>query len=800
MLRSYIRIAFRSLKQRLGVTALNVVGLALGLTACLLIALWVQHELSYDRFHPESDRIARVFLNANVGDRSIEGPAAPAPIATTLQADYPAVESATILQHWTDVGVRIGDRSLMANGVVETDTSFFNVFGGFRFVHGNRDTALEPTDAVVLTEDAAQRFFGETNPVGKTLALDDETLRVTGIIENVPAASHIDFEAVARLNLPEQRMTNWISNSFFSYLKLRPGTSIDAFEPNLQDIVETYTAPQFSGSVGMTLDQLRERGGQWAYALQALPSIHLDSNTAYEIQPGGSRATVYAFLAIGAFILLIACINFMNLATARATERATEVGMRKALGAGRGQLTRQFLGESLLTTFIAGGLAVGAAVLLQPLFNTLADTTLHLETLATGLSIAAIVGVLLVVGIASGAYPAFVLSNFSPQTVLKSAGRQASGGHGVWLRRGLVAVQFTLSVALIAGMLVVERQFEYIQTKELGLDTERVVTVNRVRALGSSQDLFVDRLRSLSTVTNASLGSGLFGQATAATGFIPDDGTEATAFSYVDVRPGFAETLDIEVVAGRTFDPSRSADSSAVLINQAAAERLGWTSPDGHTLQQPGSDSPVRPVIGIVEDFHYQSLRQTVEPLVLRFGGYPQTVYARLAAGDVNAGLDAVRETWNDIAPGEPFDYAFLDQTFAAQHRTVERAGSLFSVFAGLALFIACLGLFGLAAYTAERRTKEIGIRKALGATSRQIVMLLTTDTVKLIGIAFVVGAPLAYWGMQRWLEDFAYRFDLGMGVFLLAGATTLAIALLTVGTQAFRAARLDPAHTLRDE
>jgi putative ABC transport system permease protein len=361
-------------------------------------------------------------------------------------------------------------------------------------------------------------------------------------------------------------------------------------------------------------------------------------------------------------------------------------------------------------------------------------------------------------------------------------------------------VQFTLSVALIAGMLVVERQFEYIQTKELGLDTERVVTVNRVRALGSSQDLFVDRLRSLSTVTNASLGSGLFGQATAATGFIPDGGTEATAFSYVDVRPGFAETLDIEVVAGRTFDPSRSADSSAVLINQAAAERLGWTSPDGHTLQQPGSDSPVRPVIGIVEDFHYQSLRQTVEPLVLRFGGYPQTVYARLAAGDVNAGLDAVRETWNDIAPGEPFDYAFLDQTFAAQHRTVERAGSLFSVFAGLALFIACLGLFGLAAYTAERRTKEIGIRKALGATSRQIVMLLTTDTVKLISIAFVVGAPLAYWGMQRWLEDFAYRFDLGVGVFLLAGATTLAIALLTVGTQALRAARLDPAHTLRDE
>ena len=800
MLRSYIRIAVRSLQQRLGVTTLNVAGLALGLMACLLIALWVQHETSYDRFHPASDRIARVFMNATVGDRSIEGPAAPAPIAATLQDDYPAVESATILQHQTDVGVRIGDRSLMANGVVETDTSFFKVFGGFRFVNGNRATALQPTDAVVLTQGAAQRFFGEANPMGQTLTLDDQTLRVTGIIENVPATSHIDFEAVARLNLPEQRTTNWISNSFFSYLKLRPGTSIEAFEPNLQNIVETYAAPQFRGSVGMTLDQLRERGGQWGYSLQALHSIHLDSNTAYEIQPGGSRATVYAFLAIGAFILLIACINFMNLATARATERATEVGMRKALGADRRQLAGQFLGESLLTTLIAGALAVGAAAVLLPLFSDLAGTALRPEALATGGGLATMAGVLLVVGLVSGAYPAFVLSNFSPQTVLKSAGRQASGGHGGWLRRGLVAVQFTLSTALIAGTLVVDRQFEYIQTKELGLDTERVVAVSRARALGGSQDLFVERLRSLSTVANASLGSGLFGQATAATGFVPDDGTETIAFSYLDVRPGFAKTLDIEVVTGRTFDPSRAADSSAVLINRAAAERLGWTSPEGHTLQQPGSDSPVRPVIGIVENFHYQSLRQTVEPLVLRFGGYPQTVYARLSAGDGIAGLEAVRETWSDMAPGEPFDYAFLDQTFAAQHQTVERAGHLFHLFTGLALFIACLGLFGLAAYTAEQRTKEIGIRKALGATTRQIVMLLTTDTVQLIGIAFVVGTPLAYAAMTRWLSDFAYRIDLGMGVFVLAGVATLFIALLTVGTHALQAARTDPTMAIRDE
>ena len=796
----YLRTAFRTLRRGLGLTLLNLVGLSLGLAACLLIVLWVQHEWSYDRFHPGADRIARVFMNVTVGDRSFEGPVAPAPMAATLQADYPAVHSATILQHQDEVGVRIGDRSLMASGMVEADTSFFEVFGGFRFVRGDRATALRPTDAVVLTQDAAQRFFGDADPKGKTLAMDGQTLRVTGVIENVPPTSHIDFEAVTRLNLSERRATDWISNSFFAYLKLRPGTSVEAFEPNLEVIAETYAAPQFSGVMGMTLDRLREQGGQWAYSLQALPSIHLDSNTAYEIQPGGSRAAVYAFLAIGGFIVLIACINFMNLATARATERATEVGMRKALGAGRHQLAGQFLGEALLTTLVAGGLALLLATLVLPLFSDLAGTTLRIETLATGPGVTAAVGILIAVGVLAGSYPAFVLSSFAPQTVLKSAGRQSSGGHGAWLRRALVTVQFTLSIALIAGTLVVDRQFEYIQTKELGLDKERVVAVQQARALGGRQNTFLEQLRSRAEIVDASVGSELFGQATAATNFTPDGGTETAAFSYMDVRPGFTETLEIEMVAGRTFDPSRSADSSAVLINRAAAEQLGWTSPEGHTLQQPGADSPVRPVIGIVENFHYQSLRHTVEPLVLRFGGYPGTIYARLAPGDVSAVLADMRETWSDLVPDEPFNYAFLDQTFAAQHRTVERARYLFSLFAGLALFIACLGLFGLATYTAKRRTKEIGIRKALGATSRQVVVLLTTGTVKLVSLAFVVGGPLAYWGMQRWLDDFAYRFDLGVGIFLLAGTITLAIALLTVGTQALRAAQLDPATTLRDE
>ena len=799
MLSNYLTTALRSIRKRPSVTLLNVAGLALGLAACLLIGLWVEQELSYDTFHPEADTVARVVFDGQLGDQRIQGPLSPAPLAPTLVRDYPDVETATRFRVRDDVSAQIGDRTLAVGRVLQADTSFFDVFAGFHLVAGDRETALQETDAVVVTHALAQQAFGTTDVLGQTLMMDDTVRRITGVLDEPSGPSHIDADAITPIRISGRMMQTWVANNYYTYAELRPGTSHDAFKSNLQEVVETYAGPQFKGAVGMELDVFRERGGQWAYGLQSLTDIHLDADSEYEIQAGGDRETVYAFLAIGGFILLIACINFMNLATARSAERATEVGMRKALGAGERHLRRQFLGEALATTLLAGAVAVGLASGALPLFNQVAGTSLGLEDLATPIGLLAVGGGTIVVGLIAGSYPAFVLSRFAPSVVLKSSGRTTSGGHGSWLRRGLVVLQFALSIGLIAGTLVIDRQFDYIQQKNLGFDKERVVSLLNADRLRGQAD-FVQRIEQSAQVMRASAAEPVFSNQTSSTGFRPDDAEDPIIFNYIDASAGFLETMGMTLLAGRTFDPSRPADSSAVLINRTAAERLGWDRPAGHTLDETGDSEGSFPVIGIVEDFHYQSMRQRVQPLVIRLRAGHSTVYARLAPGDPSAAIAELRNAWSKATTDAPFEYAFLDQTFAEQHRSTQRAGRLFGGFTGLALLIACFGLFGLAAYTAERRTKEIGIRKALGATATQVIALISKDFVQLVAIAFVMSAPLAYVAMSQWIERFAYRVDLGVGVFLLAGGAALLVALGTVSTHALQAARVNPAHSLRDE
>jgi len=800
MLSNYLTTALRSLQKRPSVTVLNIAGLALGLAACLLIGLWVEQELSYDEFHPEADTIARIVFDGQLGDQRLQGPLSPAPLAPALVRDYPDVETATRFLVRDDVSAQLGDRTLAVGRVLQADTAFFDVFAGFHLVTGDRATALRETDAVVVTQALAQQAFGTADALGRTLTVDGTVRRVTGVLGESPGPSHLGADAITPVRISERMNQTWVANNYYTYAELRPGTSIDAFESNLQKVVDTYAGPQFKGAIGMELDVFRERGGRWAYSLQPLTDIHLDADSEYEIQAGGDRETVYAFLAIGGFILLIACINFMNLATARSAERATEVGMRKALGAGERHLRRQFLGEALATTVLAGGIAFGLASGALPIFNQVAGTSLGLDDLTTPLGLLAIGGGTIVVGLIAGSYPAFVLSRFAPSVVLKSSGRTTSGGHGSWLRRGLVVLQFALSIGLIAATLVIDQQFDYIQQKNLGLDKERVVSLPNAERLGDRQADFIRRIEQSARVMRASAAEPVFSNQTSSTGFRPDDAEDPIAFNYIDASAGFLETMGMTLVAGRTFDPSRPADSSAVLINRTAAERLGWDHPGGHTLDETGDSEGSFPVIGIVEDFHYQSMRQRVQPLVIRLEAGHPTVYARLAPGDPSVAIAELRNAWSNAVTDAPFEYAFLDQTFAEQHRSTQRAGRLFSGFTGLALLIACLGLFGLAAYTAERRTKEIGIRKALGATATQVISLISKDFVQLVAIAFVVSAPLAYFAMSHWLQRFAYRVDLGVGVFLLAGGAALLVALGTVSTQAFRAARVDPATTLQDE
>ena len=800
MLRNYLKIAARSLQKRPQMTLINVLGLATGLALCLVIGLWVQNELRYDDFHPDAERIYRLTSDVQIQSRSIAKADAPPPLAPTVAEEIPAVVAATHFRHRTGVTMQRGTKAFTNNAVVFADSAFFDVFGGFEMLRGVRETALRGTNALVLTASTAQRLFGRLDVVGQTVAMNDRTWRVTGVMADAPETSHLSFQAVGSLRLPDGFRESWTALLTYTYVKLAPGASVEAFQRTLTTTTEKYLAPQIEAAFGLSFQAFQEQGGAWGFVPQPLTRIHLHSDLDEEIQANGSIAAVYSFAAIGVFILLLACINFMNLATARASERAVEVGVRKALGARRTQLTAQFLGEAFVLTGLSTTLAIGAVALALPSFNTLANRSLAFSQLLNPVVWIGLLVVLVLVALLAGSYPSFVLSRFASAQVLKAGGRHSSGGQGKRLRQGLVVFQFAVSVALIVGTLVVEKQFSYVQSKQLGLDKAQVVEVQNARALGEGHAAFAQQIERQPGILSSGAGDPLFSRIPEQA-FVPDDApqSDAQAMKEMLVGAGFVETLGIDVVEGRAFDAARRSDSTAVLVNQAAADAFGWTRPLEHTLAEPG-DSIRYDVIGVVENFHYASMRDRIRPVVMFLSDSPRSLYVKLAPGAPGEPLQALRQAWRGAVAGDPLEYAFLDQTYAQVHDSIQRTGALFRLFAGLAVVIACLGLFGLATYTVQRRTKEIGIRKALGATAPQVVGLLSKEFVQLIGLAGAVALPVAYVVMDGWLANFAYRTSLGVGLFASALVLTVLVAFLAIGSQALRAARLDPASTLKDE
>ncbi len=809
MLRNYLKTAVRSIARQKLYSAINIVGLSFGMACCFLISLYVYDEVSYDKFFDDGERIYRIALERRYPDHTRYFASSSVMVTPTLLANYPDVEQATRLHRLffaPQVVVTVDDKTYQESRFLWADSNFFDVFS-FRFLEGDPTTALDAPNKVVLTDKTARRYFGDEPAINKTIMGGAGEFVVSAVIEDIPENSHIDVDLLGSMRAIGYLETainqgNWVSPWLYTYVRLREGVDPEAFQAKLPDMVQTYGADQIKAQLGIAGEDYTESGHAYTYFLQPLHDIHLHSNMEVELQANGSITYVYLLVGLVAFILLISCINFVNLATARSTERAKEVGVRKVMGSYRGHLIRQFLTESIVISSISLALAVLIAWLFLPVFNGLAGKALTLGVVAHPLVMAGLLGFALVVGLLAGGYPALVISAMDPTTVLKGAFK--SSRRGIWLRNILVIVQFSISMVLISGTLIAAQQLDYIRTKQLGFDKENVLIVKQAGALQTNMEAFKDELRALPGVvgvasTNAAPGA-FFGSSI----YAPDDPDKPLfRTNVVTIDDDYVETLAMTMTAGRAFSEEYN-DSLNVIINETAARALGWDDPVGHSLRESINNAQQEArtfeIVGVVEDFNFQSLHTEIAPLVIFNGQQGNTVAARLGPGDVQQTIAAIGETWRTFVPERALLFSFLDQDLDALYQADQASGRVLNAFTLLAILLACVGLFGMAAYTTGQRAKEIGIRKVLGASVTGIILLLSKEFTKLIVIAFVLAAPLAYFGLNWWLDSFAYRIDVGVMTLALAGGLTLLMAWLTISYQSIKTALTNPINSLRDE
>ena len=809
MLRNYLKIAWRNLLRNKAFSAINIVGLAIGLACCLLISLFVTDELSYDRFHTNADRIYRVVLRGTLNGEQIREANIMPPVAPTLRATFPEVQETTRLHVGEPTRFSYQDKAFEEKGFIFADSTFFRVFS-FPLIKGDEKTALSRPNTVVITSAIAQKYFGDEDPIGKVLAIKKRqtTYTVTGVLADVPQNSHVHFDLLGSMaTLSEANQTNWLQSNFFTYVLLPDDFDYRQLETKLRPVVVMNMLPPFAKAMGVSQAELSRKGTALNLYLQPLTDIHLRSdlkpNT--ELEPGGDIRYIYLFGSIALFMLLLACINFMNLSTAGAAKRAKEVGIRKVLGSERSKLVGQFLSESALFTFLSLLLALGLVLIGLPLFNALSGKALNLSPLKTPYVLPTLIGFGLVVSLIAGSYPAFYLSSFRPIAILKGL-RIGSGRLG--LRSGLVVFQFLVSISLIIATTVVYQQLRYSQNIKLGYDKDQVVVLEGTGALGNNETVFRQQLAQDSRVVNASI-SGFLPNDRYNTGLIamqPDRmDAQMTRMTYFGVDNQYIPTLGIKLVAGRNFSVNFRSDSSGVVINETAARQFGWTNPLEHTLTNPalpqnGNMARTFRVIGVVKDFHFRSLHERIAPMVMLLTGNAGSIIVKAKADDTAGLLASLQAQWAAFKTDEPFRYSFLDESYQATYQAELKAGRILALFAGLTIFIACLGLFGLATFTAEQRTKEIGVRKVLGASVTSIVALLSKDFLKLVLIAIVIASPIAWYAMNRWLQDFAYKITIEWWVFALAGLLAVGIALLTVSFQSIKASLMNPVKSLRSE
>jgi putative ABC transport system permease protein len=809
MIRNYIKTAIRSLRKNKGFTTINIMGLALGLATCLLIVLYVADELSYDRYNNKAGRIYRVNEDLKLGDNSVKYAVCMAPLAKTLTTEYPYVENATRIKNAGTSHVKKGTLNISENRIAFADPSLFDVFT-LPMINGNPASALIEPNSVVITETTSKKYFNSTNVVGKILLFNDNTLcKVTGVIKDVPQQSHFNFDFfISMSSFPDSRSTEWLRSDYNTYVLLKDKSYAKQLEASFPALLEKFSGAQMKSQLNMSIAEFEKRGSFFRLNLIPLTDIHLKSSLSGELGSNGTTQYVYIFLLIAVFILLIACVNFMNLSTARSSNRAREVGVRKVLGSARMHLIAQFLTESVLVTVIATVLAFVIALFLLPLFNQLSGKGLAINAASLRWIIPSLLFVALFVGILSGSYPAFYLSAFQPVDVLK--GKIATGFKGGRLRSFFVVFQFSISIFLIIGTLVIYNQLNYIQTKNLGYNRNQVLVIKNVFELNNQAKLFKQKVKEIPGVINATM-----------TGFLPTSGFKSTSIYYRDatlnektsmfpqswqVDEDYVPTLDMKMAAGRNFSKDMPTDSAGVVINQAAAKFLGFKDPVNSIIYRSMGSQHIMAhmkqyrILGVVKDFNFNSLHENVTPVILTLAEDNRGLSIRVNTNNLTSLLAQINSVWKEVNPNVQINYSFMDQDFDAIYRTEQRTGQLFIIFTTLAIVIACLGLFGLAAYAAEQRTKEIGIRKVLGASVTAIASMLSVDFVKLVGISILIASPIAWYLMNKWLQDFAYRISIQWWVLVVAGLVALLIAIITVSFQSIKAAIANPVDSLKNE
>jgi putative ABC transport system permease protein len=789
MLQNYLKIALRNLLRHKAFSFINIAGLATGMACSILMLLWVQDELSYDRFHARADSIYR--LTAEISSDKIATTSAP--LAAALQAEMPEVKNATRLFPSESL-FDVVSRKFEEKRVLYADSTFLQVFS-FPLVKGDARTALSRPDGVLLTEEMARKYFGSEEALGQTIRMDNQhDFTVTGVLQNVPANSHLQFDFLlpmsflVRIN-DDLKNNVWSNFNFFTYVQLH------------ERLIPTNVS---LGSLEQRITELfakNEHGMKASFQLQPLTRVHLHSKYVADVEGHGNIQNVRIFSVVAAFILLIACINFMNLATARSARRAKEVGLRKVIGALRGQLIGQFLGESLLISFLALVLAIILVEAALPAFNDLSGKALSVS-LSNGKIFLGMLFIAFVTGLVSGSYSALFLSGFQPVQTLKGGTTKIGSGGSVYFRNGLVVLQFVVSIVLIVGTAVVYKQLQFIRSRNLGYDKENLLYVPLKGDLAQNYQALRTELEQNPTTSDFTFVSSLPTGSINSTLGISWDGKDPQVqpiFSVIAVDEDFTEIFKMQMASGRSFSKDFKADTANYVVNEKALEVMGMEAESaiGKQLTLWGTTGTI---IGVVKDFNFKPVQQPIEPLILILKPMGGFAVVRTKPNQLEAAIADLENSWQKLNPAYPFSYDFVDQDLARLYKAEQRMGRILNAFAALAIFISCLGLYGLAAFMAERRTKEIGVRKVLGASVASIIGLLSKDFVKLVGVAFVIATPLAWYGMSRWLEDYVYRIDLEWWVFVLAGLLALLIALLTVSFQSVKAALMNPVKTLRRE